>query len=121
MAEYFNAKEVLPVELIARVMEHLPEQSRSGALVYFSEDYYTRRNAEIARCFQLYQSDSNFGSHLEIYESLSEQYGLSARQICKIVKEAREQGGRRASPRRRYSGVRVGRSSRRMRVRTAVR
>ena len=121
MADYFNAREVLPAELIADVLEHIPEQSRSGATIYFSEDYYAKRNTEIARCFQIYQSDPSFGSHMEIYEGLSDQFGLTVRQICKIVKGVREQGGRQAPSRRRFSGVRVGRSSRRMKVRTVVR
>lgn len=121
MADYFNARETLPAELIAQVMEHIPGASRSGAVLYFSEDYYAARNAEICRCFEIFQSDPSFGSHLEIYEALSEQYGLTSRRICEIVKGAREQCGRRRPSRRRYSGVRVGRSSRRMRVRTTAR
>lgn len=121
MAEYFNAREILPAGLIAEVMEHLPEQSKYGAVLYFSEDYYTKRNAEITRCFEIYISDPNFGSHLEIYEALSEQYGLTVRQICKILREARgEQGRGRKPPRRRPSGVRVGRTTRKMRVQTVA-
>jgi hypothetical protein len=118
MAEYFNAKKILPPELMAAVLEHIPEDSRSGALLYFSEDYYAKRNAEIERCFQIYQSDPSFGSNIAIYEELSEQYGLTTRQICKIVKGVRNTDDRKTPARRRYSGVRVGRSSRRMTVRT---
>jgi hypothetical protein len=118
MASYFNAKKILPSELIAEVLGRIPEGCRSGALVYFSEDYYARRNAEIERSFQLYATDTAFGSHLEIYEALSEQYGLTVRQICKIVKGVRERCGKIGPKRRRYSGVRVGRTSRRMSVRT---
>lgn len=118
MANYFNAKKILPAELIAEVLGRIPEECRSGALVYFSEDYYARRNAEIERSFQLYATDETFGSHLEIYEALSEQYGLTVRQICKIVKGARKRCGRTRPRRRRYSGVRVGRTARRMNVRT---
>jgi hypothetical protein len=120
MAEYFNAKTVLPAELIMRVLEHIPHQSKSGAIVYFSEDYYAKRNGEIGCRFKKYRSDPAFGSHLQIYEALSEQYGLTVRQICKIVREVRQQGDGPLRPRRRYSGVRVGRSSRRMSVRTVV-
>ncbi len=120
MAEYFNAKKILPADLISMVLEHISAQSRSGALVYFSEDYYATRNAKIERCFQIYQSDPSFGSHLEIYEALSEEFGISVRQICKIVRDVREEGGRKAPVRRRYSGVRVGRTSRKMTVRTVV-
>jgi len=120
MAEYFNAKLLLSSELIAAVLERLPQQSRSGAIVYFSEDYYAKRNAEIGEKFLEYQSDSRFGSHMEIYETLSEQYGLTVRQICKVVKSARDKSEKRTPPRRRYSGVRVGRSLRRMTVRTVV-
>ena len=87
MAEYFNAKTVLPAELIMRVLEHIPHQSKSGAIVYFSEDYYAKRNGEIGRRFKKHRSDPAFGSHLQIYEALSEQYGLTVRQICKIVRE----------------------------------
>ena len=120
MAEYFNAKKLLPSELMAAVLKHLPTQSRSGAIVYFSEDYYAKRNAEIGRGFLKCQSDPGFGSHLEIYEALSEQYGLTVRQICKIVRSVREGSGKRTPSRRRYSGVRVGRAFRRMTVRTTV-
>ena len=120
MAEYFNATTILPAELLAQVLEHIPEQSRSGALVYFSEDYYAKRNAEISRCFQIYQSDPAFGSHLEIYEELSEEYGLTVRQICKIVRGVRQKGERSGPSRRRSSGVRVGRSIRKMVVRTGA-
>ena len=120
MAEYFNAKKLLPPDLIAQVLEHIPDESRNGALLYFSEDYYARRNAEIERCFQIYQSDPSFGSHLEIYEALSEEFGITVRQICKIVRGVREQNGRKTPVRRRYSGIRVGRTSRKMTVRTVV-
>ena len=121
MPEYFNAKDILPAELIAEVMNHIPAQSKGGAVVYFKEDYYVRRNAEISRLFQIYQSDPTFGSHLEVYEALSEHYGLTVRRICEIVKGVREKSGGVVSLRRRRSGLRVGRrSSRRMRVRTAV-
>lgn len=120
MAEYFNAKKILPPELMAAVLEHIPDASRSGALVYFSEDYYAKRNGEIERCFQIYQSDPSFGSNIAIYEELSEQYRLTTRQICKIVKDVRDTGERKAPARRRYSGVRVGRSSRKMTVRTVA-
>lgn len=120
MAEYFNAREKLPIDLILEVLEHIPEESREGALIYFSKNYYARRNAEIVRCFQIYQSDPQFGSHIEIYEALSDQYRLTVRQICKIVKAARAQGGKRGCHRRRPSGVRVGRISRRMRVKTEL-
>lgn len=120
MAEYFNAKKILPPELMAAVLEHIPKGSRCGALVYFSEDYYAKRNAEIGQCFQIYQSDPSFGSNLAIYEALSEQYRLTVRQICKIVKDARDAGGRASPVRRRHSGIRVGRSSRKMTIRTVV-
>ncbi len=120
MAEYFNAKVVLPAELIAEVMDHIPPQGKGGAVLYFREDYYVRRNAEISRLFQIYQSDPHFGSHLEIYEALSEHFGLTVRRICEIVRGVREKGCGVLSARRRRSGVRVGRSIRRMRVRTAA-
>ena len=120
MAEYFNAKKILPPELMAAVFEHIPEASRCGALVYFSEDYYAKRNAEIERSFQIYQSDPSFGSNIAIYEALSEQYGLTTRQICKIVKDVRDTDEAAAPAKRRYSGIRVGRSSRKMSVRTAL-
>lgn len=121
MAEYFNARKILPTDLIAVVLEHIPARDRNGAVIYFSEDYYAQRNGEIERCFEIYQSDPSFGSYLEIYEALAEQFGLTVRQICKIVKEVREQGGRKIPVRRRFSGVRVRRSSRRMRVHGLVR
>ncbi|RJP69528.1 MAG: hypothetical protein C4532_10840 [Candidatus Abyssobacteria bacterium SURF_17] len=114
MAEYFNADRMLPAELVAAVLRHVPERSRNGALIYFSEDYYTRRNAEIAQSFRVYQSDPNFGSHVEIYEALSEHYGLAVRQICKIVTQARRGGERRSKVRRRRSGWSVRGTSRRM-------
>jgi hypothetical protein len=38
MAEYFNANKLLSSELIAEVLKRLPQQGRSGAIVYFSED-----------------------------------------------------------------------------------
>jgi hypothetical protein len=119
MAEYFNAKDILPVELISEIMNHLPQRGKGGAIIYFRENYYAMRNAEISRLFQIYQSDPNFGSHVEMYEALSEHYGLTVRRICEIVKGVREHG---AVPgaRRRYSGMRVGRSSHRMRVRTSA-
>lgn len=118
MPEYYNAKEILPAELIAEVMNRIPAQSKGGAVVYFKEDYYVRRNAEISRLFQTYQSDPAFGSHLEVYEALSKLYGLTVRRLCEIVKGVRQQSGGVASARRRRSGLRVGRSLRRMRVRT---
>jgi len=121
MAEYFNAKKMLPPELIAAVLKHIPDRSRSGAIVYFSEDYYAKRNAEIGRHFQVYQSDSRFGSRLEVYEALSDQFGLTVRQICKIVRDVRQRIERSGPARRRYTGVRVGRTSRKMTVRTVVR
>ena len=117
MADYFNAKEVLPLELITKVLEYIPKESRNGSVLYFSDDFYGRRNAEIARCFQIYQSDPQFGSFTEIYEVLSQEYGLTVRQISKIVKEVREHGDGPAQRRRNYTGIRVGRISRRMRVR----
>jgi len=120
MAEYFNARELLPGDLILEVLAHLPEESRNGAVLYFSEDYYARRNAEIAGYFRIYQSDPEFESHAEIYEALSEQYGLTIRQICRIVTAAGVRGGARRCDRRRRSGIRVGRVSRRMRVKTEV-
>jgi hypothetical protein len=120
MAEYFNAKDILPAELIAEVMTHIPPQSKSGAILYFREDYYAMRNAEISRLFQIYESDPTFGSHMEIYEALSEHYGLTVRRICEIVKGVRASGNGAGKARRRYSGMRVRRSSRRMRVRTGA-
>ena len=120
MADYYNAREILPADLLRGVLEHVPEGSRSGALVYFSEDYYGRRNAEIVRCFHIYQADPHFGSRSEIYEALSEQYGLTARRICKIVKENGDHRESRPRARRRLSGIRVDRCSRRMKVRTAA-
>ncbi len=120
MAEYFNAKDVLPAELIDEVMNHIPALSKGGAVVYFKEDYYVRRNAEISRLFQIYQSDPTFGSHLEVYEALSEHYGLTVRRICEIVKGIRQTTGRVAGLRRRRSGLRVSRSVRRMRVRASA-
>jgi len=119
MSEYFNAGEILPAELTHEVLKHLPESSRNGALVYFSEDYYAKRNAEIVTCFRIYQSDPHFGSLPEIYEALSEQYGLSVRRICAILKDAGEQSERARQGQRRFSGVRVDRNSRRMSVRAA--
>ncbi|MBI4831096.1 MAG: hypothetical protein HY801_05990 [Candidatus Lindowbacteria bacterium] len=122
MAKYFNAREILSQDIIAEVLKRIPEQCKSGALVYFSEDYYARRNAEVARCFQIYQSAPGFRSHLEIYEALAEQFGLTVRWICKILDEVRRQAGRRRPTARRYSGVRVaGRAIRRMRVRALTR
>ena len=120
MAEYFNANKLLSSELIAEVLKRLPQQSRSGAIVYFSEDYYAKRNAEIGRSFLQCRANPRFGSHVAIYETLSERYGLTVRQICKIVKGVRDGSGKRGPSRRRYSGVRVGRTSRRMTVRTVV-
>jgi hypothetical protein len=120
MADYYNAREILPAELMREVMEHVPKGSRNGALVYFSEDYYARRNAEIVSCFLIYQADPNFGSQLEIYEALSEQFGLTVRRICRILKEGGDHGERRVQVRRRFSGIRVDRCSRRMKVRTAA-
>ena len=121
MAEYFNAREILPVELMSEVMNYIPEASRNGAVVYFSEDYYARRNAAIVTSFRIYQSDPNFGSHMEIYEALSEQYGLTVRRICRILQEAGEHGDRCIQIRRRVSGIRVNRHSRRMSVRAVAR
>lgn len=121
MAEYFNARQILPKDLLGEVLEHIPEGSRNGAVLYFSNDYYARRNAEIVDCFQIHQADPRFGSHTEIYEALAEQYGLTVRQICKIVREARAQGGHRGRRRRRRSGIRVGRFTRRMSIRTGTR
>ena len=120
MPEYFNAKNILPPELIAEVMDHMPAQGKGGAVLYFKDDYYVRRNAEISRLFQIYQSDPAFGSHLEIYEALSEQYGLTVRRICEIVKGTRARGVASVEKKRRSSGVRVGRTLRRMRVQTAA-
>ena len=120
MADYYNAREILPADLVSEVMKHVPEASRNGALVYFSEDYYARRNAEIVSCFLLYQADPHFGSQLEIYEALSEQFGLTVRRICKILSESGDHSERRLQVRRRFSGIRVDRCSRRMKVRTAA-
>lgn len=117
MAEYFNAKEILPKELLAKIMDYIPHECRAGAVLYFSEDYYQRRNAEIVRYFQECRSNPLFGSHLEIYEALSERFGLTKRRIIEIVKEARRSGERLGPSRRKYSGVRVRRSDRTMRVR----
>jgi hypothetical protein len=123
MARYFNAKNILSDDLILQVLERIPKECRSGALIYFREDYYARRNAGIARCFQIYESDPAFESHIEIYEALSEQFGLSVRRIWKILRETRRGSGPRKFPaRRRYSGVRVvGRAIRKMRVRPIAR
>ena len=120
MAEYFNAREILPTELMNEVMEYVPEGSRNGVLLYFSEDYYAKRNAEIVKCFEIYQADADFGSQLEICEALSEQYGLTVRWICTLLKEAGVKSERCGNGRRRFSGVRVSRCSRRMRLRTAA-
>jgi hypothetical protein len=122
MARYFNAKKILSDEVISEVLQRIPEQCRTGALVYFSEDYYARRNADVIRCFRIYQSDPVYRSHFEIYEALSEQFGLTVRWICKILEETRATSPRRAPKTRTYSGVRVaGRTVRRMRVRSVSR
>ena len=121
MAKYLNAREVLPLDLVAEVLKHLPEEGRNGALIYFSDNYYLRRNAEIVRCFHIYQADPRLANFMEIYEALAEQYKLTVRQICKIVKAGQECGEKPARRQRRYSGIRVDRVSRRMRVRTTIR
>ncbi|MBI5119062.1 hypothetical protein HZA56_21570 [Candidatus Poribacteria bacterium] len=118
MARYLNAKDFLSDELILQVLERIPKGCRSSALIYFSEDYYARRNAEVVRCFQIYESDPAFGSHVEIYEALSEQFGLGPRRICRILERRTRECERHKPGRRRHSSVRVvGRAMRRMRIR----
>jgi len=109
MADYFNARNLLPPDLLSRVLQHIPEQSRYGALLYFRDDYYIRRNSEIIALFQIYQDDPNFGSNSEIYEALSDQFGLTVRQICRIL-EGNRGPVRRSRTIRRLSGIRVTRS-----------
>jgi hypothetical protein len=118
VTEYFNAGKLLPARLVAEILEHVPREARNGALIYVSDDFYARRNAEIRRCFDIQLSDPTMAGLMEIYEALSEEYGLTVRQICRIVKDARDSGGEPVRRRRRYSGIRVGRVSRRVRVRT---
>jgi hypothetical protein len=116
MADYFNAERILPSELYAAVLKHIPERSKGGAVVYFKDDYYTKRNAEIIALFRIYLSDPHFGSNLEIHEALSEQFGLTVRQISRILQGNREAGETRIHPARRRTEMRVGRVSRRMHV-----
>ncbi|GAB4343375.1 MAG: hypothetical protein Kow0099_21730 [Candidatus Abyssubacteria bacterium] len=121
MAQYFNAKQILPPHLVVEVLKHIPRESRSGAVLYFSEDYYTIRNHEVVQCFHIYEADPAFGGTMEIYRALSEQFGLTVRQIEHIVCGKRESRRRRGGrPVRRYSGIRVRRLSRRMEVRTVA-
>lgn len=116
MADYFNAEKVLPPELLSAVLKHIPAASRSGVVLYFSENYYAMRNSEIIALFRIYQADPQFGSNLEIYEALSEQYGLTVRRICRIVQGHRDPEFRRGQGIRRRTGLRVERSQRRMHV-----
>ena len=85
MTDYFNAQNLLPPELFNEVLRYIPEESRYGAVLYFKQDYYTSRNSEIVALFRIYQDDPNFGSNTEIWESLAEQYGLTVRQISRIL------------------------------------
>lgn len=110
MVEYFNAQRLLPPDLFARVLKYIPGQNRYGAVLYFRDDYYTSRNGEIISLFRIYQDDPNFGSNSEIYEALSEQFGLTVRQICRILDGNREPFRRRII--HRATGTRVTRSTR---------
>jgi hypothetical protein len=106
MADYFNARNLLPPDLLIQVLKYIPEQSRYGAVLYFREDYYARRNSEIIALFRIYQDDPNFGSNTEIYEALSEQFGLTVRQICRVLEGNREPFRHRRNVRR-LTGIRV--------------
>lgn len=112
MADYFNAKNLLPQHLLMEIMEHIPPESRSGAILYFSEDFYAKRNYEIRRAFEIYLSDPHFGSRVEIQEELANQYGLTERHVSRIVADIRPNKKTGSPPRKRYSGVRVRRSAR---------
>ncbi len=117
MADYFNAKTLLPPDLLFKVLEHIPEASRNAAILYFHEDFYARRNAEIIAAFRIYQADPHFGNNVEIYEALAEQYGLTLRHVCRILKGEPEGTEKRRRRGRRVSGIRVTKSTRRMLVR----
>jgi hypothetical protein len=122
MAQYFNARQILPTHLLVEVLKHIPKDSRNGAVLYFNEDYYAARNHEIAQCFQIYQADPSFGGTRDIYQALAEQFCLTVRQIENIVCGLKEPGWERPSRsrRRQYSGITVRRRiQRRMVVRTA--
>ena len=108
---YFNAKSMLPPELLAAVMRHIPDMERGSVYLFIREDYYSRRNAEIIALFRIYQDDPHFGSAVEIYEALAEQFGLTPRHICRILEGKRPATFQRGRRMRRLSGMRVTRSS----------
>jgi hypothetical protein len=107
MPEYFNADKLLPPDLVSAVLRHIPRGCKSGALVFFKRDYYTERNAEIIALFRIYQDDPRFGSITEIQEALSEQFGVTARQMNRILRGEARRGFARGQSMRRLSGMRV--------------
>ncbi|RJP17965.1 MAG: hypothetical protein C4520_15270 [Candidatus Abyssobacteria bacterium SURF_5] len=107
MPAYFNAEKLLSPELLSAVLQCIPEHGRSGAVLYFGEDYYAKRNGQVIALFRIYQDDPHFGSVSEIHEALSEQFGLTCRQICRILQGNREAGAKRKLMRRRPAILRV--------------
>jgi len=109
MADYHNANTLLPGALIAQIKTHLPADSGPGVMLYFSLPFYPQRNQKIQIRF-LELNSKGEACRSAIYDELAEEFSLSSRQICKIVKPARIQAGEPPRVARRTSGIRISRS-----------
>lgn len=91
MTQYFNAKQVLPPDIIEQVLGHLPLEQPARVLVYFHADYYGARDARVQRVFEHAVRGSEHRTLSELYEALGEEFGLSPRRIWTIIRRGRRE------------------------------
>lgn len=86
---YFNAKDLLPRELIAQVLAHLPPDRRERVLLYLHQDYYAERDAKVVAAYDRAVGENRYRKRGDLYAALAYEFGLSPRRICAIVRERR--------------------------------
>ena len=85
---YFNARQVLPETIIEQILTYLPADRRERVLLYIHSDYYADRNVRVVAAFRDAWAAGTFRRKTKLYEALGEQFALSPRRICSILREA---------------------------------
>ena len=95
---YCNANDFLPQELIQQVLSHLPPDRRERVLLYIHPDYYAARNAKLAVAVDRAVAERRYPRRGDLYAALAQEFGLSPRRICAILRRRRPDPATRRAP-----------------------